>query len=151
MDDDRPGDGPTTHDPAAGADPPPTEPVASPLPPPPPLPGAGPPAAAVAQPASNGQAVAALVLGIVGLVLFWTVWLGLILGTLAIVFGALGRSKAKQGAPNKSMATAGLVLGIVAVAASVLILVLFFALADDAQTVLDRVEFCLDHPNDPMC
>ncbi len=103
------------------------------------------------QQASNGQAVAALVLGILGLVLFWTVWLGLILGTLAIVFGALGRSKTKQGAPNKSMATAGLVLGIVTVAGSVLILVLFLAFADDAKTVLDQVEFCLDHPNDPMC
>ncbi len=152
MDDDHPVDEPTPDDMTGGVDPsPPTEPVAAPLPPPPPLPGLGPTASSVAQQGSNGQAVASLVLGIIGLVLFWTVWLGLILGILAIVFGAMGRSKAKQGAPNRSMATAGLVLGIVTVAASVLILVLFITLADNADTVFNRIEFCIDHPHDPMC
>jgi hypothetical protein len=52
--------------------------------------------------------VASLVLGIVGLILCG------ILGPLAIVFGAMGRSRATQGlATNKGVATAGFVLGIV--------------------------------------
>jgi hypothetical protein len=63
---------------------------------------------------TNGLAVAAFVLGIVGVVLFWTLLGGLILGLLATVFGAMGLARAKRGAPNKGMAIAGLVLGIVA-------------------------------------
>jgi hypothetical protein len=57
----------------------------------------------------NGYGTAALVLGIVGLLLF-----GCILGPLAIVFGAMGISKVNKGlATNKGAATTGLVLGIV--------------------------------------
>jgi hypothetical protein len=60
--------------------------------------------------ASNGLAVAALVCGLVGLVIFW-----IVLAPLAIIFGSIGRSRAKQGASGKGMATAGLVLGIVGI------------------------------------
>jgi hypothetical protein len=54
---------------------------------------------------SNGQATAALVLGIVGMLVP-------LLGVLAIIFGAIGMSRANQGAPGKGLAIAGLVLGI---------------------------------------
>ena len=54
---------------------------------------------------TNGMAVAALVLGIVGLLLP-------ILSVLALIFGGIGMSKANQGASGKGMAVAGLVLGI---------------------------------------
>ncbi|MDF3301235.1 DUF4190 domain-containing protein [Streptomyces tropicalis] len=56
---------------------------------------------------TNGLAVASLVLGIIGVFLF-----NIILGPLAIVFGAVGLRKApaKGGA---GMAKAGIVLGIV--------------------------------------
>ena len=64
---------------------------------------------------TNPLARTALILGICGVVLFWTFWFGLILGALAIIFGAIGLSRAKNGAPNRGMATAGLVLGIVSV------------------------------------
>src|SRR5262249_46991413 len=50
--------------------------------PPPAMPGA-PPAAA---PATNGIAVAALVCGVLSIVLFFTVWIPIVLGVLAIVF-----------------------------------------------------------------
>jgi hypothetical protein len=72
-------------------------------------------------------ATASLVLGIIGLVMFWAVWVPFVLGILAIVFGAIGRSRAKQGAPNGGLATAGLVLGIVSLVIAVLFFVLFFA------------------------
>jgi hypothetical protein len=61
---------------------------------------------------TNAFAVAALVLGIVGAALFWTIVPGFLLGLLATVFGAIGLSRARRGAPNKGMAIAGLVLGI---------------------------------------
>lgn len=58
----------------------------------------------------NGMAVAALVCGLVGLLLF-----GVVLGLLAIIFGAIGLSNANKSpiGAGKGMATAGLILGIV--------------------------------------
>jgi hypothetical protein len=100
----------------------------------------------VAQPA-NGLAVAALVVGIVGLVLFWTVWGGLILGILGIVFGAVGISKANRGAPNKGMATAGLVLGAVALVASVLFTVAVVSVVSNSEAKFDQVTECVTNPD----
>ena len=96
---------------------------------------------------SNGLATAALVCGIVGIVLFWTVWVGLILGVLAIVFGAVGRSRAALGAPNKSQATAGLWLGIAAVVVSILFIGMITAWVSDHQgRIITEFERCMDDP-----
>lgn len=99
-----------------------------PVPPPPPpgVPPSGAPQIVYQTTPSNGMAVASLVLGILTVVLSWTVWLAWILGVLAIVFGAIGRGKARQGAPNGGMATAGLILGIVGFVLSILIVVAIF-------------------------
>jgi len=75
---------------------------------------------------SNGMAVAALVLGIIAVLLMWAVWPGIIVGVLAIIFGAAGLSAAKTTGVGRGMAMAGLVLGIVAVA---LALLWFFVIA----------------------
>lgn len=57
------------------------------------------------------MAVASLVLGIIGLVVsLFTTWPGAILGLIAIILGALGRKDPAK----KGIATAGLVLGILA-------------------------------------
>jgi hypothetical protein len=56
----------------------------------------------------NGLAVAGLVCGLVGLVLF-----NYILGPLAIVFGGVGLSRANRGAGHRGMSIAAIVLGIV--------------------------------------
>jgi hypothetical protein len=69
---------------------------------------------------SNGLAIAGLVCGIIGLVIF-----NFILGPLAIIFGGVGLRKANQGAGHRGMAWAGLVLGII----DVLIFVVLIALA----------------------
>jgi hypothetical protein len=58
----------------------------------------------------NGFAIAGLVCGIVGLLIFW-----IVLSPLAIIFGSIGISKANRGASGKGMAVAGLVLGILGV------------------------------------
>ncbi|MCM2578889.1 DUF4190 domain-containing protein [Streptomyces meridianus] len=68
---------------------------------------------------SNGLGVAALVLGIVGSVLFFTTLLAAILGVLAVIFGIVGRIRASKGeATNGGQALAGLILGIVAILVS---------------------------------
>jgi len=110
-------------------------------PPPPVYPGAAPGAPTNYGPApQNGMGTAALVMGILQFLC-----LPLIAGILAIIFGAIGRSKAKQGlATNGGVATAGFWLGIVGVALSVIggiILVFVVALGINvASESLDPVK-----------
>jgi Domain of unknown function (DUF4190) len=68
----------------------------------------------------NGIAVASLVCGILGVLLFGI--FGMFLGPLALVFGAVGISRANRGASGKGLAIAGLVMGCVATAVSVVLL-----------------------------
>lgn len=71
----------------------------------------------------NGMGTAALVLGIIGVVLCWNP-VGIILGILAVIFGGVGLGRAKRGeATNRGAAMAGLVLGIVAVVLLILLVV----------------------------
>lgn len=60
---------------------------------------------------SNGSGVGSLVCGIVGVLTGWLFGLGAILGIIAIVLSA----QSKKAVGNNGMATAGLVLGIIAV------------------------------------
>ncbi|GAA2441161.1 DUF4190 domain-containing protein [Streptomyces glaucus] len=80
---------------------------------------------------SNGMGTTGLVLGIIGVVCSLTFFLwffGVVLGILAIIFGAIGRGKANRGeATNKGAATAGLVCGIVATVLLPLLGFLLFA------------------------
>jgi hypothetical protein len=69
--------------------------------------------------ATNGMAVAGLVCGIVGLFVF-----AIVLGPLAIVFGAVGIARARAGAAGRTMATWAIGLGVVDL---VLWIVLFIA------------------------
>jgi hypothetical protein len=71
----------------------------------------------------NGLAVAALVLGIIGVLVSWIPCVGTILGillaVLAIIFGFVGKSKANQGAPHGGLAIAGLAAGFLALIVSI--------------------------------
>lgn len=91
----------------------------------------GPPAGS-----ANGQGTAALILGVVGLVLIpvGTVvfivlaFAGFVCSIMAIVFGVLGKRAAREGrATNRGAAQAGFVLGIVGVVGGVLIVMLIVA------------------------
>lgn len=62
---------------------------------------------------TNGMAIAALVLGIVGLF-----FLGIVLGILAIVFGYLALKRAGR----TGMAKAGLILGVIDVVFAVILM-----------------------------
>ncbi len=60
----------------------------------------------------NGFGVAALVLGVLSLVFFWTGIGGLVFGGLALAFGILGRRRvSRQQADNGGVALAGLITG----------------------------------------
>jgi hypothetical protein len=73
---------------------------------------------------SNGMGTASLVLGILG-ALFFLLWpIALVLGILAIIFGAVGRAKAGRGeATNPGVALAGLICG----AAGIVLALVFIA------------------------
>jgi hypothetical protein len=94
---------------------PPNEPPA--IPPPMPI--------APAASRTNGLAVASLVLGILALVLFFTIVFPIILGILAVIFGAIGWAKANQGADHKGLAIAGLILGVMGIGAMILFVAVF--------------------------
>lgn len=62
----------------------------------------------------NGFGIAALVLGILAIVLSWSAVGGILFGVLAIIFAILGMRRASRGvATNKGMSISGLVTGIV--------------------------------------
>ncbi|MFD7661637.1 DUF4190 domain-containing protein [Streptomyces sp. NPDC059788] len=94
------------------------------------------------QAARNGLGVAALVLGIIGALsglipLFF--WLAGILGLLALVFGLVGRGRAKRGqATNKGMATAGAVFGAIALILSVVGVVITATAVNDAVKEVNK-------------
>jgi hypothetical protein len=86
-------------------------------PPPPPQPYAG--YAPPPQAPKNGLGVAALVIAIFALVLCWSVVGGLILGVCAMIIGFVARGRVKRGeATNGGVATAGIVLGLLAIIVS---------------------------------
>ena len=55
----------------------------------------------------NGMAIAGLALGVVGLFLF-----NIVLGPLAVIFGAVGLNRTQRGASGRGMAIAGIALGV---------------------------------------
>ncbi len=75
------------------------------------------------------MAVAGLVLGIVAVLCIFGAWtlfpavLGIVCGVLALIFGVVGRKQAVQARQPVGMATAGLVLGIIATALNALFLI----------------------------
>lgn len=79
-------------------------------------------------PASNGMAVAALVLGILGLLgAFCFGFPGLLFGIIAVVLGILGLRKANTlpGTPQKGVAIGGIVTGAIGLLIGLAVVALF--------------------------
>jgi hypothetical protein len=79
-------------------------------------------------PPTNGLAITSFVIGIVAIVLCWIPIFDLVLSVPAFILGILGLSKANQtGGSGKGLAISGLVLGAIASAATLLVIVLYLA------------------------
>lgn len=83
---------------------------------------------------NRSKAIAAMVLGIVSIVLAWTpgtatTVISLILAIVALVLGIQARKAIPRGAPNRGMATAGFVLAIISLAGWVLAIIVTVAAA----------------------
>ncbi len=75
-----------------------------------------------APPQTNGKSIAALVLGILSVII---PYVGFILGILAIIFGKLSLNEVKRrGDGGKGLAVAGLVCGIIGTAIYALIILI---------------------------
>ncbi|HMG28909.1 MAG TPA: septum formation family protein [Jiangellaceae bacterium] len=90
--------------------------------------------AAVPQAPRNGLGIAALILGIVGVVIGiipFFFWVAGILGVIGLILGFVGRGRAKRGeATNGTMALWGIITSAVAVVVSIVGLVILIAFAD---------------------
>src|SRR5919106_5073070 len=87
---------------------------------------------------SNGFAVAAMVLGIVGAVfglIPLTAPVAFICGLLGVIFGFIGIRRARRVRVGMGMAVAGLVLGIIAVMLSII----GFVIVDEAVRELEEI------------
>ena len=82
----------------------------------------------------NGLGVAALITGILGLFGSCSVVFGVLLGIAAIIMGLVARGRVKRGqASNGGMATAGIVLGVLAIIVSIVWVMWVFKGADVPQ------------------
>jgi Domain of unknown function (DUF4190) len=94
----------------------------------------------------NGMGVAALILGIVALLGFWTIFLGIVLGLLAVIFGVVGRKRAnRREASNGSAALAGAILGGIALAGSLLFLALVGAFFVNHKSDIEKFRDCANN------
>lgn len=91
----------------------------------------------------NGMGVAALVLGLIGLVIALIPLLGfvgIILGILALVFGLVGVGRARKGvATNKVMSWFGAVLGACAIALGIVGLFIVNEAVDQLERDLNEI------------
>lgn len=108
--------------------------------------------------ASNGMATAAMVLGIIAVVLFWAFGLSTLIGIVAIVLGAvaLKRANTLPGRTGRGQAIAGIVTGTIGALAGVLLLVGIVALGEEAEDRFREVGESLDEgvntdPADGWC
>lgn len=103
-----------------------------------PPPGSGPP-----QSRSKGMAIAALVIGILAILLCWTIVGGILLGLIAVVLGLVAAGRAKRGvAGGRGMAITGAVLGLVgAILSGVLVAIgVSFLNSESAQNLQECLE-----------
>lgn len=82
---------------------------------------------------SNGMGTAGLVLGILAAVVFCLWPLAIVLGILGVIFGVIGRRKARRGeATNPGQALAGIICGAVGIALGIGMLVFLIVVPDDS-------------------
>src|SRR5690606_25224478 len=83
-------------------------------------------------PKRTGLAVAALVLGIVALLSFWTVVGGYLFGALGVIFGLIAAIKARKGtAGGFGMSITGIVLSVLALIGATLFVIVGWSFFDD--------------------
>ncbi|HEV2640500.1 MAG TPA: DUF4190 domain-containing protein [Actinocrinis sp.] len=92
------------------------------------------------QPARNGMAIAALTLGIIGLVTSFFL-IGGALGIVGLILGIISLRTAKRTGAGRGMAIGGIITSAIAMAVSAAVLILGF-------WVLNKAQNCVQYQND---
>jgi heme/copper-type cytochrome/quinol oxidase subunit 2 len=94
----------------------------------------------------NGMGTAALVVGIIALITCWTVIGGVVLGLLAIIFGFVGRGRAKRGeASNGGAAMAGVILGLLSLVVAVVLVAIGATFFVHHKKDINNLQSCLNN------
>jgi hypothetical protein len=78
---------------------------------------------------TNGLGVAGFVTGLLGLILCWVPWLGILLAGVGIVLSGIAIPQGKKKGAGNGLAIAGLVCGIIALIPAVIVMVALFSVA----------------------
>ena len=80
---------------------------------------------------TNGLGVAGFVTGLLGLVLCWVPWLGILLAGVGIVLSGVAIPQGKKKGASNGLAIAGLVCGIIALIPAIIVMVAIFSVASE--------------------
>ncbi|WP_327148999.1 DUF4190 domain-containing protein [Nocardia sp. NBC_01329] len=84
-------------------------------------------------PKRKGMAIAALVLGILGVLSFWTIAGGILFGLIAVILGVIALVKAKRGTGGGGiMAVIGLILGLLAIVGVIVVAIVGWGIWSDS-------------------
>lgn len=72
---------------------------------------------------SNGLGIAGFVLSLLGLVLFWFPFVGVVLAIIGVILSAVAMANGRKRGASTGLALAGLVLGLVALVPLILIII----------------------------
>ena len=75
-------------------------------------------------PATNGMAIAGLVLAICAVVLSWLPFVNFVCWVLGLVFSSIGLKNANRGAPYRGMAIAGLAISLAGIVLIILVVII---------------------------
>lgn len=90
----------------------------------------------------NGMAIAALVCGVLSLIIVWFLgWLGIILAICSIVFAGLGMKKAKLTGTGNGLAVGGLVCGIISLVVCIIAVIVAACILSAASEVIGYYSF----------
>ena len=105
------------------------------LPPPPPVPTRFVPPPRTSAPPSNGPATAGMVLGILGVALFWLPVIGFVMAIIAVVLGGVGLSRSNLGGGGRGQAIAALVLGVLGIILPILVFAAILNVSHQIQQI----------------
>jgi hypothetical protein len=104
-----------------------------------------------------GMAITALIMGILALLLFWSVVGGIVFGIVALILGPIASGRAKRGiSSGRGMAITGAILGLVGLLGSIAVAALFGVVffksgaksyadcVDDANGDEAKIQKCVD-------
>ncbi|HET6634296.1 MAG TPA: DUF4190 domain-containing protein [Streptomyces sp.] len=92
----------------------------------------------------NGIGIAALVLGILAVLLFWTIIGGIVLGLIGLILGIVGFRRGRRGqATNGTMSLIGGILGLLGLIVSAVIIVAGVSLLNSDE--FKNLQDCLQH------